>query len=64
MLRTALLLLIALVTVPMPAAVSAPDRVYDVDFYSLSCAVCRKNIKETLLTLPNVKSVDYDLKCY
>jgi hypothetical protein len=62
--RTLLLLLIAITAAPLSAGAGAPDRVYDVDFYSLTCAICRKAIKETLLTIPNVKSVDYDLKCY
>ena len=58
----ALLFLVALAGAPLQADVVAPDRVYDVDFTGISCAICRKQIKEMLLKIPNVKSVDYDLK--
>src|SRR5262245_11279001 len=60
----ALLLLVALTAAPLSGQSSVRDRVYDADFYSLTCAICRKSIKETLLKMPNVKSVDFDLKCY
>ena len=59
--RTALLLLIALTASPL---IALADRVYDVCFDGLTCALCRKSIKETLSKLPDVKSVDFDLKCY
>jgi hypothetical protein len=63
--RTLLSLLVILCAAPLPAEpLVAPDRVYDAVFDSLTCAVCRKQIKETLMKLPKVKSVDYDLKCY
>jgi copper chaperone CopZ len=63
--RTLLSLLVVLSAVPVNAGTFAPpDRVYDALFDSLTCAICRKQIKETLLKLPKVKSVDYDLKCY
>jgi hypothetical protein len=64
MYRTAILLLIALSAMPASAALIAPDRVYQLDFDNLTCGICRKNVKDTLLTLSNVKSVDYDLKAY
>ena len=63
----ALLFLAALAAIPVRADVVAPDRVFDVDFSGMGCAICRKQIKEIILKIPNVKSVDYDLKaskCY
>ena len=63
----ALLFLAALAAIPVQADVVAPDRVFDVDFSGMGCAICRKQIKEIILKIPNVKSVDYDLKaskCY
>jgi cation transport ATPase len=63
--RTLLSLLVVLSAIPLPAAgVVPPDRVYDAVFDSLTCALCRKQIKETLMTLPKVKAVDFDLKAY
>ena len=62
--RTAIVLLIALSAMPVSGAVIAPDRVYQLDFDNLTCGLCRKAVKDTLLTLSNVKSVDYDLKAY
>jgi copper chaperone CopZ len=62
--RAFLVFLVALTAAPLWADPAAPDRVYDVDFYSLNCAICRKAIKEQLMKMPNVKSVDYDLKTY
>jgi hypothetical protein len=50
--------------VPPVQATLAPDRVYELDFDRLNCAICRKAIKDTLIGLSKVKSVDYDLKNY
>lgn len=63
MLRNALMIFIAItMIVPAVQAIAAPDRVYELDFDRLNCAICRKAIKETLLGLDKVKSVDYDLR--
>jgi copper chaperone CopZ len=63
--RILLSLLVIVSAAPLPAVpVAPPEKVYDVTFDALTCAVCRKQIKETLLKIPKVKSVDYDLKCY
>jgi copper chaperone CopZ len=66
--RFALLVLVALTGAPLQADLAAPpDRVYDVDFSGMGCAICRKQIKEIILKIKDVKAVDYDLKaskCY
>jgi copper chaperone CopZ len=65
MFRHALALFLALtVIVPSAEAIAPPDRVYELDFEKLNCAICRKAIKETLTKLDTVKSVEYDLKAY
>jgi hypothetical protein len=63
MIRTGFLLFVAVLGVVSPVqAIAPPDRVYDLDFDRLNCAICRKAIKETLCKLDKVKSVEYDLR--
>jgi copper chaperone CopZ len=63
MIRSAFLLLVAFATIVPPAqATIAPDRVYEVDVTLVSCAVCRKKIKEIFLAIDGVKDVEFDLK--
>jgi hypothetical protein len=62
MIRNAFLVFVALVMASPPAhAVTAPDRVYEVDISLVGCAVCRKKMKEIFLALDNVKACDFDL---
>jgi copper chaperone CopZ len=68
MIRNLLLVFAALAMIVPPAsAMTAPDRYFDFDVSLLSCAVCRKQIKEILMAIDGVKAVDFDLvnkKCY
>lgn len=62
MIRNAILIFTALAMIVPPAeAMVAPDRVFEVDVSLVSCAVCRKKIKEILMAIENVKEVEFDL---
>jgi hypothetical protein len=63
MLKGAFLLLVLFTMLaPSVQAIAPPDRCYELDFDRLNCAICRKAIKETLLGIDKVKSVEYDLR--
>lgn len=63
MIRNSILVLFALaMVVPPVQAADPPDRVYEVDVTLVSCAVCRKKIKEIFMGIENVKEVDFDLE--
>jgi hypothetical protein len=65
MVRNAFLVFLAVTALaPSLQAIAPPDRVYQLDFDKLTCSICRKAIKDTLIGLDKVKSVDYDLKNY
>jgi copper chaperone CopZ len=65
MVRNAFLVFLAAAALcPSVQAIAPPDRVYELDFDRLTCSICRKAIKEVLIGLDKVKSVDYDLKNY
>jgi copper chaperone CopZ len=62
MIRNAFLILAALaLVVPEAPAIAPPDRVYEVETTLISCAVCRPKIKAIFETIPDVKSVEWDL---
>jgi copper chaperone CopZ len=62
MIRKAFLIFAALaMAVPSAQATTSPDRVYEVETSLMSCAVCRKKIKEVLEGVEGVKSVEWDL---
>jgi copper chaperone CopZ len=60
--RVFVLLLATLVAAPPASAFAPPDRVYEVDVTLVSCAVCRKKIKEIFMAIDGVKAVEFDLK--
>jgi copper chaperone CopZ len=63
MIRTTFLLLVAMAMILPPTEAIAPaNTVYELDFTGMTCAVCRKKIKEILCRLENVKEVEIDLK--